>query len=79
MFYANPNQIGASVPIRIQTASWLFGKNNSMEYPRDGENLIIYDNDGNPISLNNKLRIFGQLDNADKCVLGGVERIDHIP
>ena len=76
--YPSLDRSGASVAVRIQTAGWLSGNNNGIEVPVEGRDPVIYDNDANPVDFSRKLRINGQLDNADRCILGGVERIDQL-
>ena len=94
LLYANPDKSGASIPIYILAASWMSANNNRIEGPasyigdvtfRDGKgnplpkkDLQIYDNEGNLIPSDGKIRIYGELPNSDKCEFRSVERIDRI-
>jgi hypothetical protein len=77
--YANSNQTGAGVPVQILTTDSFSANNNRMGEPTSRlEDLKIYDNDGNPISLSTKIRVFGQLPKSDRCDLGLASRIERV-
>ena len=94
LLYANADQSGARIPVYILTASWMSARNNRIEDPAsytgdvtilDGKgnplpkkDLQIYDNEGNLIPSDGKIRIYGELPNSDKCEFRSVERIDRI-
>jgi len=77
--YANSDETGASVPVKILTTDRLSGNNNRMDDPPSRlEDLKIYDNDGNPISLSGKIRVFGELPKAERFDLGSARRIERV-
>jgi hypothetical protein len=94
LMYPNADRTGTGFPVYIMTAGWLDGKNNRIENPqqytsdlitRDGQgnplpknNLLIYDNDGNLIPPDSKIRVFGTLPKADRCEFGLANRIDRV-
>jgi hypothetical protein len=77
LIYANSDRTGASIPVEIMTTDAVSANNNRMDDPPSRlEDLKIYDNDGNPISLNDKIRVFGTLPKAERCDLGLAQRIE---
>jgi hypothetical protein len=89
--YENKDLSGKGATINILPADWMFGNNNRMEDPRYAKNetvkdgkqlprksLKIYDNDGNLIPNNSKLRVYSYLLNASGCGLGAAEKIEKI-
>ncbi len=75
--YAKQDLTGASITVRIPTTNMLNAKNNSMEQPPSRmEDLRIYDNDGNPIPLRSKIRVYGELPKSDICEFGLIKRLD---
>ena len=77
--YADPNFVGPSISVQIPTIDALTARNNSMDAPPARmEDLRIYDNDGNPLPANSKIRVFGELPKSDKCEFGFAKRIDRI-
>lgn len=94
LMYSNVERTGANLPIYIATTGSLEGKNNRIENPQqyasdllvrggDGKplpknDLQIYDNDGNLIPPDSKIRVFGTLPKADRCEFGLANRIDRI-
>ena len=94
MMYQNNDRTGASVPVYIMTTDWLASENNRIKDPesysgdityRDGSgnplprnDLQIYDNDGNLIPANSKIRVYTQLPNSDICEISLAQRIDRV-
>jgi hypothetical protein len=94
IMYPNTDQTGAGVPVYVMTTDWLVAKNNRIEDPesysgnliirdRDGnslpkKDLQIYDNDGNLIPANSKIRVHSQLPNSDICEISLAQRIDRV-
>jgi hypothetical protein len=91
--YPNSDRTGAGVPVYVSKVGWLDVKNNRIEDPesytelvardRDGnplpkKDLRIYDNDGNLIPANSKIRVYGQLPNSDICEMSLARRIDRV-
>ena len=77
--YADPKLTGPSISVQIPTTNPLNARNNSMESPpARAEDLRIYDNDGNPIPMGSKIRVFGVLPKSDRCEFGFAKRIDRI-
>jgi hypothetical protein len=77
--YQTPDHIGASLSVQIPIAGWLNGYQNHMDDPDDsGNDLRIYDNEGNVIPVAGKIRVFGQLPKSDKCEFGLATRIDRV-
>lgn len=94
LMYPNADRTGASLPVYIMTTGSLAGNNNRIENPlqytsdmltRDADgnplpknDLRIYDNDGNLIPTNSKIRVYGTLPKADRCEFGLANRIDRV-
>jgi hypothetical protein len=94
MLYSNDERTGASIPVNIMTTDWLAAKHNRIEDPesytgnltvgdRDGnplpkKELQVYDNDGNLIPPNSKIRVYSQLPNSDICEISLAQRIDRV-
>jgi len=94
MMYPNTDRTGAGVPVYVMTTDWLAGKHNRIEDPesytgnitfRDSsgnplpkKGLQIYDNDGNLIPANSKIRVHSQLPNSDICEISLAQRIDRV-
>ena len=77
--YADQELNGPYISVQIPTTDALTAKNNHMESPPErAEDLRIYDNDGNTIPLNSKVRVFGELPKSDICEFGLAKRIDRI-
>jgi hypothetical protein len=77
--YANADLTGPNISIQIPTTDSLSANNNHMEPPPERvEDLRIYDNDGNPIPVGSKIRVFGELPKSDRCEFGFAKRIDLI-
>lgn len=77
--YTNSDATGASVPVKILTTDSFSANNNRMDSPPSRpEDLKIYDNDGNPITLSGKIRVFGELPKSDRCDLGLAQRIERV-
>jgi hypothetical protein len=77
--YPTPDHAGPSLSVEIPIAGWINGKNNHMEDPdNSGNDLRIYDNDGNLIPAGSKIRVFGELPKSDQCEFGLAKRIDRI-
>jgi hypothetical protein len=94
MMYPNSDRTGVGVSVYIMTTDWLANKNNRIDEPesytgdlvvRDGrgnplpkKDLQIYDNEGNLIPPNSKIRVHGELPKSDICELSLTSRIDRI-
>lgn len=94
LMYPNNDRTGASVPVYIMTTDWLASKHNRIEDPesytgnltfrdRDGnplpkKDLQVYDNDGNLIPANSKIRVYSALPNSDICEISLAQRIDRV-
>lgn len=77
--YENENRTGAGVPVYIMTSGWMDAKNNRIESPdASAKNLRIYDNDGNPLAPNAKIRVYGTLPNSNVCELSLAQRIEKV-
>ena len=77
--YSDKNLNGANISVEIPITGWINGRNNRMDGPPSrGEDLRIYDNDGNPIPSGSRIRVFGELPKSDRCEFGLVERIDRV-
>jgi hypothetical protein len=77
--YANTSLTGTNISVQIPIASLINGKNNRMDDPPSrAEDLHIYDNDGNPIPPESKIRVYGTLPKSSVCEFGLVDRIDRV-
>jgi hypothetical protein len=92
LLYSNDDETGASISVNMMTTDWLAAKHNRIEDPesytgniivrdRDGNplpkrDLRVYDNDGNLIPPNSKIRVYSQLPNSDICEISLAQRIE---
>lgn len=77
--YANPSRTGINISFQIPIAGLINGKNNRMDDPPSrAEDLRIYDNDGNLIPPESKVRVYGSLPKSSVCEFGLIDRIDRV-
>ncbi len=92
--YARADRTGAGIPVYIMASDWLSAKNNRIEEPesyagdlvvrdRNGnplpkKGLRIYDNDGNLIEPNGKIRIHSELPDSPVCEIRLAQRIEAV-
>lgn len=77
--YANTTRSGTNISFQIPIAGLINGKNNRMDDPPGRvEDLRIYDNDGNLIPPESKIRVYGSLPRSSVCEFGLIDRIDRV-
>jgi hypothetical protein len=77
--YANTTLTGTNISVQIPIASLINGKNNRMDDPPSrAEDLHIYDNEGQRIPSESKIRVYGTLPRSSVCEFGLVDRIDRV-
>ena len=77
--YANTTLTGTNISVQIPIASLINGKNNRMDDPPSrAEDLHIYDNEGQLIPSESKIRVYGTLPRSSVCEFGLVDRIDRV-